>query len=314
MMTQVATNSLIQAVEVWRPNESGDQFAWQAGAYGDDYGLADARRERIWAHGEGIIGQAAEQRIPILHAAESHGIDDELHALAPTHMVAIPTMQEQTCRGVVTLLCSEADHCQGAIEVWRPNERSELAITDSWYANLEHFGLVSQFVKFPRRAGLPGKVWESRFPRVMASIGTSKDFVRAAGAKAEGLSTAVGIPVMRSAREIEAVLIMLSTQRSPIASVIEVWAPEPKSAALRVISADYGPYIDLDPISRKLLLEKGQGVAGRVFADGAPWVATDLTEIESVRGEAFHDYRFEWCFGLPIYVGKELFGVVTLMR
>lgn len=313
-MTQVAVNSLIQAVETWRPNDSGDRFEWSSGTYGGDFGLQEARSGRSWSVGEGIVGQAAEQRVPVIQATGEAGMDDELQGLAPTHLVAIPAMQNDACRGVVTLLCTESDHRQGAIEVWRPNERSELAITDSWYANLEHFGLVSQFVKFPRRAGMPGKVWEDRFARVMGSLGTSKNFVRAAGAKAEGLSTAVGIPIMRSAREIEAVLLMLSTQQSPIASLIEVWAPDPKTNALRVVSADYGPYVDLGPAGKQLQLGEGEGVAGRVFADGAPWVTSDLAAVESMRGESFIEYGFEWCVGLPIYVGRDLFGVVTLTR
>ncbi|MEM1305359.1 MAG: GAF domain-containing protein, partial [Planctomycetota bacterium] len=105
-----------------------------------------------------------------------------------------------------------------------------------------------------------------------------------------------------------------SAQRSPIASVVEVWAPDPETRALRVVSADYGPYVDLEPVSRSLRLGDGEGLAGRVLADGGPLLTADLAGVESMRGDAFLDYGFEWCFGLPVYVGDELFGVVTFLR
>ncbi|MEM1305545.1 MAG: hypothetical protein AAGG46_11645, partial [Planctomycetota bacterium] len=211
----MATNSLVQAIEVWRPDSSGGRLEWTAGAYGDEPLLGDQRGGRTIGPGDGVVGEAFEQGLPTVAPCGAESLDDELRGLDVSHIVAIPTMHHGQCRGIVSLLCGESDRRQGAVEIWRPNERNELAVTSGWYANLEQLGSISRFVKFPRRAGLPGQVWENRFPKVLGSLGTSKDFVRAAGAKADGLSTGVGIPFMRSAREIDAVLLLLSAQRSP---------------------------------------------------------------------------------------------------
>lgn len=322
--TSFATQSLTQAVEVWRPTEDGSSLALEMGAYGMFGDQAGGRLGRRCSLGEGLVGAAWQSKSPVLRTANEDAGDD-FNGIPCSRAIAIPSIcqssggassenRESDCRGVVTLLLDDADNRQGAAEVWRPNERSELALVESWYANLERFGMVSGYVKFPRRAGLPGKVWNDRFPRVMGALGDSADFVRVAGAKTDGLSTALGIPFMRSAREIEAVLLLLSSSRTPLARVMEVWAPDRESNQLKVISADYGPYVDLAPTSRRRRLSAGEGIAGRVFEDRSPWLTTDLLGVEFPIGNALSEYRFEWGLGLPVFVGGELFAVVTLLN
>lgn len=313
---QVATNQLIQVTEVWRPDTKGDQLEWCAAHYADlegDETFINQRKSQTFNAGEGIVGQAWATKVPVIAASDNTG---EFDRWSPTHTIAIPSLQGDRCSGVVTLLCQSSDDTQAAFEVWRPNDRNELSLAESWYANLERFGLISSYVKFPRRAGLPGKVWDDRFPRVMGSLSKSAEFVRIAGAKAEGLSTAIGIPFMRSAREIEAVFLMLSASRSPIAKAMEVWAPdlESETPQLKIVSADYGPYVDLAPVSRRRRLKSGEGIAGRVFRDAAPWITSDLLGKEFPCGDKLVEYGFEYGVGLPVFVGEELFAVVTLLN
>ncbi|MEM9185914.1 MAG: hypothetical protein AAGB00_05390 [Planctomycetota bacterium] len=313
----VAANNLVRGVEVWRP--AGDELALSHGAYGQLGHVCHGRVGRRAAKGEGVVGGAWASGSPVLRTADRFG-HEEFPPLPVGAAVAIPAMcagrtaAQEECRGVVTLLCEGADDRQGAVEVWRPNDRSELGLSESWYANLERFGLISGFVKFPRRAGLPGKVWNDRFPRVMGALGESADFVRVAGAKADGISTAIGIPFMRTAREIEAVLLLLSASKSPLARAMEVWAPEPKTETLKVVSADYGPYVDLAPLSRRRRVRAGEGLAGRVFQDRSPWVTSDLLGVEFPLGDKLAEYGFEWGVGLPVFVGADLFAVVTLLQ
>lgn len=277
---------IVRGVEVWRPADGG--LLRLGDESPSDPGTA--------------VNQAVSTRLP---AIESGGDGPP--------MVAIPAFEKDELRGVVSLLLDEVEDGQGAVELWRPNERGELARGDAWYSGLERFGLVSGYVKFPRRAGLPGKVWADRFPRVMGDLAKSSDFVRVAGAKAEGLSMALGVPFMKTALEIDAVLLLLSASSSPLARVMEVWAPDPETGDLKVVSADYGPYVDLAPMSRRRRVKPGECLAGRVFADRAPWMTTDLLGVEFPCGARLGEYGFGWGVGLPVIVAGELFAVVTLL-
>ncbi|MEM6798966.1 MAG: GAF domain-containing protein [Planctomycetota bacterium] len=311
---QVATKNLVYAVEVWRPNDAGDCLTWSWGACGDRSAIEEGRCSRQYGHGEGLIGRAWSQRSPAIAYGTKGSLAEEFGTDGVKHAIAIPAIKGDACRGVVVFLCDNSDDQQGAFELWPPNDRGELSLDQAWHPNLERFGLISQHVKFPRRAGLPGKVWNDRFPRVMGALGTSKDFVRVAGAKADGLSTAIGIPFMKSAMDLEAVLLLLSAAKSPIARVAEVWAADPETDELKIISADFGSHIDLAPLSQRLRLAVGEGLAGRVFQDEAPWLTRDLLGVEFPRGEQFAAYGFDWGLGLPVFVGDRLIAAVTLFN
>lgn len=309
MTTDTLTN-LITAAEVWRPDSSGERLELCSGCYGSLESISDARRGYAYSRGVGVVGRAWETGVPVFGPADQGDFDGVYLDSPPAQLIAIPSIKSGECRGVTLLMCN--DDGQGAAELWRINERHELALAEHWYVNLERFGRISQLVKFPRRAGMPGKVWADRFPRVMGSIATSPHFVRAAGAKAEGLSTAVGIPFMKTAMDLEAVLVLLSAAGKPLTRVVEVWAKEPGESELKIVSADYGPFIDLAPASRRRRLKTGDGLAGLVYRDNAPRLTCDLQGVEFPRGESFREYGLEWGLGIPVFVGEQLVAAVTL--
>lgn len=307
---QTITNNLTQAVECWHRDDQSGQLVWSSGTYADNYELENSRSNLRFDKGKGAVGKAWEEGSPQIASAKDESIDGN----EVTHLIAVPSMQGDLCRGVTSFLCSQEDNRKGAFEIWRPNERGELGLSESWHANLKHFGLISQYVKFPRRAGLPGNVWNNRFPQVMGSLGTSQTFVRIAGAKADGLTTAIGLPVMKSAREIDSVLLMISTIQNPIAEVMEVWAMDPETQKLKVVSADYGPHVDLASMSRKLRLSPGEGIAGKVFAEQVPFITSDVPTLDHQRRLPDDADRFDWGLGLPMFVGEQLTGIVTLIQ
>ncbi|MCO6045590.1 hypothetical protein NG895_16955 [Aeoliella sp. ICT_H6.2] len=312
MQATVNATDIVRAIEVWRPQDAGGPFALCSCVYGDDDHIEEGRRLRRFELGEGIVGQSAQTGQPHIRSCEDL-IDDGID-LAHSHVVSIPFMHSGQCKGVVLLACDESEGNQGAMELWRPNDRGELGLAEAWHSNLERFGLISKYVKFPRRAGLPGKVWADRFPRVMGSLGTSQQFLRAAGAKAEGLSTGIGIPLMRTAMQLDSVLVLLSANRTPIARAMEVWAMDPDSKKLKIVSADYGAFMDLAPMSRQLSLGIGEGIAVHVLRDCAPWATWDLLGVEFPRGEKFLEYGFRWGLGMPVFVGSEIRAVAVLIN
>lgn len=302
---QTSTKQLVQAIEVWSLNDQTERLSLCASFYSSNNELASVHGNSEFGQGEGLIGKAWADGTPVI---------GEISDSVATHMVAIPSMSNGKCHGVVVIFCNNQDESKGAFEIWRPNDRGELALAENWYANLERFGLISQFIKFPRRAGLPGKVWHDRFPRVMGALSTSKKFVRISGAQKDGLAMAVGIPIMKTTRELDSVLLMLSTTQTPIAQVMEVWALDPETEKLQVVSADYGPHVDLAAMSRKVRIAPGEGLAGRVYANQQPWVTGDFAAIESARNLPSNGDRFEWALGIPVFVGEQLTAVVTLIQ
>ncbi|MEQ8208234.1 MAG: hypothetical protein RH917_00255 [Lacipirellulaceae bacterium] len=312
--------SLVQAVEVWLPSEDQSRITWASGSYTGHDEFAQKSKAITFERGEGLPGIAWEKGLPVVSQELSE--DDFVRGEAARRigidcLVAVPVMQNEQCRGVVSFLCRGGEGLQGAFEVWHRNDRDELGLSSSYYSNLERFGAVSQCVRFPRRAGLPGETWNDREPKIVSRVGLSKSFMRAAGARAENLSVAIAWPIMRTALELEAVFMMLSSAKSPIASVMEVWKPQPKEEeeGNRWCLADssYGPFIGLEPVSEKLCFGEGEALVGRVAASRTPMVSEDLAS-EPTRGELFAEYGFTWSLGLPVFVGEELTAIVVMMQ
>jgi len=285
---EVAARRLLQSIDVYHPDDSGERL------------VAPCRGDQAFYYGEGAIGRAGAEGAPVIER-------DGANAL-----VAIPSMRGAECRGVTVLHCDTGGDFRGSFELWRRNERSELGLAESLYVGLERLEQITPFVKFPRRAGLPGRVWDDRFPRVLGALQDSRHFIRVAAARSEQLTSAVGIPFMRRPPELDAVLLVLNTKQTPIAKAMEVWARDLTTNQLRIVSADYGSYTALASASRRMALRKGEGVAGRVFRDGAPYATHDLLGKEFPRGECFVEYGFEQGVGLPVFVGSDLVASVNL--
>lgn len=297
---EVATRSFVQAVDVFRPDAETGALRWVCGSADSEPGVGGAASEGL--------SHAADSAAPVFVEPANDGAGQgEAAVFWPCH-------QGDACRGVVRFACTDLDEARGAFELWRPDERGELGLAESRYANLERLRQVSQYIKFPRRAGLPGLIWEDRFPRVLGALHESKDFVRVAAARSERMSAALGVPFMRRPPQLDAVLLALSTDASPIARVIEVWAREPESPTLRIVSADYGSLVDLAPIGRGAERRRGEGIAGRVFEDAAPWSTRDLVGVEFPRGDRLVEYGLEFGVGVPVFIGGDLVACVTLFR
>lgn len=326
---------LAQTVEVWIPCESGESLRCSSGDYRLDEEsnvcLGESRKSLAIASGEGLVGRVWQSGSPEVQNFASQGATAcEQSALERglVNHVGIPILRGGICIAVVLFLCDDGDRSQGAIEIWKRNDRDELGLQGGFYANLDRFSRMSAYIKFPRRAGLPGITWEKRHPRIIEGIGSSKDFIRAAGARAGGLSVAVSMPIMRAAHEIDSTVLFLSSSKTPLAGVFEVWSPLPCDATpeadaeespapatkLRIEQASYGPYIDMAPACRQLECEAGQGIAGHVFSTGLPWITNDLPNVEAQRGDLLGENELSVGMGIPVYIGETLDSVIVMIR
>jgi len=322
IMNSATTELLMHAAEVWIPSEDGTHLCWYAGEYKSDPSIAERRKHLTWAAGQGIAGKCWKDQSPAVvngvAADLGEGFSDSISA------IAIPTRVDGECHAVAVLYCGIGEIEQGALEVWRINDRHELGLAESAYMRLDRFSRVSKYVNFPRRAGLPGMVWANRSPKLLEGVGKSRDFMRAAGARAGGLDIGVGLPVMRSGHELDSVVILLSSEITPMAKVFEIWLPEEfeeiekeDGFKLRVptsLKLDHGAQGEHESLKEKsqVLLHRKDGIAGMVLETGLPQVVSNL-EIETQRSEELAAADCTSGLGIPIFAGEELVAVFVMM-
>ena len=214
--------SLVRAIEVWRPNADKSSLTVSSGIYGELTEFKDASVGYEVKMGEGLPGRVLENRRPVV-VSELFNKDSVRSEAARnaglTTGVGIPCIVGGEVVSVVVFLCAEGADAEVAFEVWSRDDRRELGLTDSHFANLERFSRISKFVKFPHGAGLPGQVWETRFPKIIEELGSSPNFMRAAGARADGLSVGIGLPVMANEHDLDSTFLILSSERTPVAKV-----------------------------------------------------------------------------------------------
>ena len=312
------TESLVRAIEIWKPDARGERLEWASGVYGCLNDLREASQKMHFAKGEGLPGSAWEQRRPLvvndLFVGDFRRSDEAARA-GLTAGVAAPVIKNGEVQAIVVFLCGDREGAQGAFEVWRRTDRDELGLDGGYYAHLERFGAVSRFVKFPRGSGLPGEVWNERFPKIIARLGESPNFMRAAGARAEALDVGVGLPIMRSTHDLAEVLVMLSSNATPIARAFELWVLDEQSevARLRLHSGSYGDMTQLADQSRELSFALDEGFVGRVWRTEEPQLATDIASQESARAASLREYDFHTALGMPIFIGSDARGVFVML-
>ncbi|MEM7478909.1 MAG: GAF domain-containing protein [Planctomycetota bacterium] len=133
----------------------------------------------------------------------------------------IPVFMGQKLTSLVTFLINGVRD-PGVMEIWKPvGEYEELSLASGFFGELDRFQNVSSFVRFEKGAGLPGQVWAKAHPVIHDNLAQHSGFLRAAGASAEALSAAIGLPIFAS--NFLATLVLISSDASPIAGAIEVW-------------------------------------------------------------------------------------------
>ncbi len=183
----------------------------------------------------GIAYAAVEQRMPLMAKT------DELRADVAA-AIAIPIFRGATCTSVV-ILAMKSSAAAGVLEIWKPASRyAELRWADGYYGSLERFQNVSSFVRFERGMGLPGQVWDLNHSVIHDDLANHPGFLRAAGASADALSSAVGIPV--SSEQFIATVVLINSRELPIVRGMQAWIVNggsfelPSSSSLGLSSID----------------------------------------------------------------------------
>lgn len=314
LATQLTYRNLVKAVEVWEPSTDGTHLVWSSGTYGELDRLESMSRETTFRLGEGLPGLIWQTQSPLIMHSLSAGTFVRAAEARDAGLdcgIGIPFFCGNTLRGILAFLCDAGDKVQGAFEVWRLNDRHELGLDTSYYANLEHFGRLSHFVKFPRGAGLPGQTWQMRFPRLLDSLAESPSFMRAAGARVDGLEVGLALPIMRSPWDLDSVVVMLSSRFTPLARVFEIWMRD-ESGDFTLHSGSFGPFDALRAATTSLRLPDSSGLLGRAASTGRPFVETDAPSVEVQRRDLLSQAELATAVCMPIHIGAHLVAVVNL--
>jgi PAS domain S-box-containing protein len=144
----------------------------------------------------------------------------------------------------ITMEVAAADHFSSALEVvlhrvcektgwvlgqaWVPNhDATALDCGSVWFCGngeLRDFRAASEASHFGLGVGLPGRVWESKQPAWIEDVGNDPNFPRTATAKAIGLKTAVGIPILSGNKVIAVIEFFMRESRSKSEQLVKVIA------------------------------------------------------------------------------------------
>jgi PAS domain S-box-containing protein len=111
---------------------------------------------------------------------------------------------------------------------WLPNkDRTALECDSVWpesAPDLKEFQSATEQMQFKRGVGLPGRVWKSKTPAWVEDITNDPNFPRAPAAKAAGLKTGVGIPILSGDKAIAILEFFMRESRAENEHLVKVIA------------------------------------------------------------------------------------------
>ncbi len=202
------------------------------------------------------------------------------------------------------------DDVVGVLEVWEPvGIYEDLALKSGFYGRMERFRNVSSFVRFEKGTGLPGQVWQHRTGVIHDDLSNHPGFLRAAGASADLLVTAVGIPIASTAFHAAAVLI--SSTISPLARGFEVWqAHDDHFSLIGGTYRDLGEGIELLPGTS---LPRDKGLPGLAGNEHAAVICEDVDTLFAGRNHDAEVPESASGLAIPFFNGDSLASVTTLL-
>lgn len=170
-----------------------------------------------------LVEQAAARCLATAQAVVLSASSDEDNPESSSieSVLALPVFDAKTMTSIALMTVKDRS-LPGVFEVWRSiGKYQELGLDSGYFGQLERFQNVSSFVRFEYGSGLPGLAWRTEKTVIHDNLANHPGFLRAAGASAEALSTAIGVPVFND--EFDSTVVLISSNRSPLAKAIEVW-------------------------------------------------------------------------------------------
>ena len=231
-MTATTASCLIRYVEVWTPSpdEVGQVILESANIINPDHLSPISPSVNSFYDGEGAIGSAMRQRAPVIFqdmpCSDLERVRNETN-LSISAFLAFPVYFEDRLINVVAFGLIDG---HGAAEIWTRDDRDELSISGSFYRGLDTFEFISQHVKFPKGAGLPGVCWKSGVPKMLNDPGGNPNFIRSFDRDPAELMSVIGLPISRTYGYPASILLLMSSKANPLSNysaIVKVDADEP---------------------------------------------------------------------------------------
>ena len=307
-------DAFVQVVEVWTLRSGVMRL--HSGSYGRHHEFAEASESASFEFGEGLPGSVWSSRKPQIW--EPLGEDfvrlEEARAAGLDAGVGIPiSAGGRETNAVVTLLCGSREKTGGCIERWDVSESGrELSHAGGYYGQLEAFARMSPLMRFPIGRGLPGMTLQSGLPTVIDDTRTSDTFLRGEVARESGVEAGLGIPIYRDGK-VAHVVVLLSTESTPLARAFEVWVPA-ESDRLRLQQSFYARGLEsFAEVSRNTRFRAGEGLPGMVYRTELPQVFGSLDAAPFVRHDAARAAGLQVGVGIPVSDGRNVRAVVVLL-
>jgi hypothetical protein len=310
----VGKRSFIRVTEIWVPSQDRKHLELASGLYGPLTEFRRVSEETHFGYDEGLPGKAWASGHPIVlkNLTNSYFVRGEAaQAAGLTCAVALPIFSGDFLIAVMVLFCGDDREHVGAVEVWHaPRGSFEMSLVDGYYGTADAFEWFSRHTKFMCGIGLPGQVWATGMPVIMADLGRARRFLRWESAERAGLNRGVGIPCGRDTAS-PWVLTFLSALGTPIARRFEAWVPDPHQDGLVLQSGFCESGIDLESAHRHTVLRKGAGTLGHVWRSGIPAIATDLSAEPREVCVSLQGTTLETMVAMPIIVDATLKAIVA---
>jgi len=251
----------------------------------------------------------------LVHAVASGGLPEVVtdRSKLPDGIAAVlifPIYRDGEIVSVVALAASDDSSALGVFEVWEPvDAHDEVRLAKGYYSSLERFQNVSTFVRFEKGSGLPGTVWDRHRAVVHNDLPNHPGFLRAAGASAEALTTAVGIPIFDD--EFVASVVLISSAKSPLARGVEIWAADGDGFVL--IEGAYTGLADHFVLTAGTRLSGDAGLPGLAASRGGASVTDSPACYAAGRTPDAGPMEGHRGLALPCYDGSVLTSVVVLL-
>ena len=215
---------MIQYAEVWVPSDDRSFLQRQSTVRsGSETQRARSDSTPAMADSGLVFSTAQSKSVTILQEEPSHLLDQisEQAEIDLNCVVTIPVCSRQQCRGVVVLGLGTG---YGAAELWQRDDRDELAVKAAHYSGLPSFEFITRHTKFPKGAGVPGRVWSGGRAIIGNNLQNNASFIRSFGNDPATVTDTVGIPVGLTGGYPKSVLLLLSTLQSPLAREVQLWS------------------------------------------------------------------------------------------
>lgn len=307
--------TFIRVCEIWVPSRDRTVLEFQGGLYGPLKHFRAASERMCFGYDEGLPGKAWLARHPIILKDLQHSYFKRAQSAGDaglTCAVAIPVFAGDYLLAVVVLFCGDDEDHVGAIELWHndPARSHDMSLVDGYYGIADSFEYLSHHTQFRPGFGLPGLVWNSGMPEVMADLCNAEQFLRKDDARKVGLTKGLGLPSLYAPGQ-NYVLTFLSALGTPIARRFEVWVPDATREALIFHSGHCDATPDLGRAYAAARVHPGDSLIGVAWLSGIPTVSEAVAECGSAAGLSAREAGLEAALALPVLDQGRLKAVVA---